>query len=459
MFTPSPTIILLMRAFAPGLTGPAFSKCLSLVCGVILCPGRRTVAGALRAVGLHRSKRFGKYHRLLSRDRWSAMRLSKLLFLLLLETFVAGDHVVEIVVDETLERRRGRRIAYKGWFRDPVRSTHNTTVTTSGIRWLTLCLLVNVPWSKRRWALPFCALPVCSEKNCLKRGRTFRGAGGLTVDMAIKVRQWLGGLRPIRLIGDGGFTKIDLMHHCTDQRIEQIGRLRLDAGLYDAPSEQATNKRGRKAKKGARQPNLKQRLADPKTQWTTVDVSWYGGEQRTLEIATGIALWYVSGMPPARLRWVLVRPVGQTGSAGAAAFFSTNADTAPEQIVGCYAERWNIDVFFEEVRACLGYETQRGWCNATIGRTTPCLFGIFSLVVVLAKRLYPENLPVRQAAWYEKDDATFRDALSAVREHLWQHNIKPEHQFNREWSPKNHEMCLIPIAIFDAIQEIACYAA
>jgi hypothetical protein len=380
------------------------------------------------------------------------------MLLLLIETFVAVGETLDIAVDETLERRRGRMIAYRGWYRDPVRSTQSTTVTTSGVRWLCFCLLVTVPWSKRRWALPFCTIPDNSAKNCHKRGRTFRGTIGLTVDIVIKLRQWLGASRSIRLVGDAGFTSIDLLLHCHDQRIEQIGRIRMDAALYDDPSDQPADKRGRKAKKGARQPNLKQRVADPSTQWSTADVVWYGGVQKAMEIATGTALWHVSGNPPARLRWVLVRPVGETGSVSAAAFFSTNVNSQPDHIVACYAERWNIEVFFEEVRACMGFETQRGWCSSTIGRTTPCLFGVFSFVVVLAKRLFPQELPIRQTAWYTKEDASFRDALSAVREHLWQHNIMPERQNNKAWSLKSTDMRLIPAPIFAAMQEIACYA-
>jgi hypothetical protein len=459
MFTPSPEIIHLLQVFAPQFTSPTFSKVLLLICGVILSPGRRTVASALRAVGLGHCKTFGKYHRVLSRDRWSALYSSKLLFLLLLSSFIDENQIVEILVDETLERRRGRKLAYKGWFRDAVRSTQATTVTTPGIRWLCLCLLVPVPWSKRRWALPFCTVPVCSEKNCQKRRRLFRGGVGLTVDLMIKVRQWLGQSRPIRLIGDGGFTNIDLVLHCIGQKIEQIGRLRLDAALYDAPQEKPKGTRGRQAAKGARQISLKQRLADTNTIWKTVEITWYGGEQKNVQIATGTALWYVSGNQPARLRWVLARTPGQTSTDKAAAFFSSDISTPPEQIVACYAQRWNIEVFFEEVRACLGFETQRGWTNNTIGRTTPCLFGVFSIVTVLAKRLFPEKLPVRQTAWYTKEDATFRDALSAVRDHLWRYNTMPDRKNNKTWSSKSDDLCLIPSAVFDALHNIACYAA
>jgi hypothetical protein len=76
-------------------------------------------------------------------------------------------------------------------------------------------------------------------------------------------------------------------------------------------------------------------------------------------------------------------------------------------------------VTFEELRAQLGFETQRQWSDRAIERTTPCLFGIFSLVVIMAKLLYPQELPLRQAKWYEKDEAAISDVLAAVRRHLY----------------------------------------
>ena len=203
MFSPSSEIVLLLRSFSCCFTAPAFSKVVTLVCGVILSPGRRTVASALRAVGLASDRSFGNHHRLLSRDRWSAISASKILLSLLLDEFLPLDQPVDIVADETLERRRGKRIAYKGLFRDAVRSTQTNVVTAFGVRWLCLSVLVPVPWSKRRWALPFFGLPVCSEKNCAKRNRVYRGSAGLTLESLIKIRRWLGQDRQIRFIRDG----------------------------------------------------------------------------------------------------------------------------------------------------------------------------------------------------------------------------------------------------------------
>jgi hypothetical protein len=461
MFIPSPEIIHLLSTFSPVFTQPSFRKLVKLTCGVILAPGRRTVASALRAVGHQDDQCFGKYHRFLSRDRWSALHASKLLLLLILTIFNGPAQSIDLVVDETLERRFGKMIAYKGWFRDAVRSTGNTTITSPGIRWLCLCVLVTVPWNKRRWALPFSIIPVCSEKTCEKRKRMFRGGIGLTIDMLIKVRQWIGKETKIRLLGDGGFTSIELAQFWNQLQIEQIGRLRIDAVLHDFAPEQPENKRGPKPKKGKRQPSLKQRSIDPATTWASMTVAWYAGKQQDVEIATGTSLWYVAGNDPAPMRWVLVRLKDPTAADRdkVCAFFSSNLDAVPEQIVALYAERWNIEILFEEIRAFLGFETQRGWCNRTIGRTTPLLFGAFSIIVILAKQLYPNELPVKQTAWYAKEGATFSDALSAVRQHLWQYNIEVESLINNSRSVNQHDFCLIPKHVFRALQEIACYTA
>ena len=470
MFTSSPQIIQLLTAFAPVFSAPTLAKVIDLVCGVILAPGRRTITSALRAIGRDSQKTFCNYHRVLARDRWSAMRLSQILLSLLVDTFLEQDQPIDILADETLERRRGKKIAYKGWYRDAVRSTQSVTVTTLGIRWLCLCVLVAVPWSSRRWALPFFTIPVCSQKICQKRNRTYRGCAGLTIDALVKVRQWMGNKRAIRFIGDAGFTNIELVLFNQALKINHIGRLKLNAALFDEPTEQPANKPGPKPKKGKRQPTLAMRAGDPATEWTQHEIRWYGGQSKTVQLASGTALWYVCGDDPAPLRWVLARFVDEQGEPEqtATAFFSSDVDTLPEEIVSCYAERWNIEVFFEEVRACLGFETQRGWSNKTIGRTTPCLFGIFSLIVILGKHLYPEKLPVRQAAWYSKEEATFRDVLSAVREHIWKQGSQGSHfSSGSHWRQgKNNtptlatedKMCLIPRNLLYALQEIACYA-
>jgi hypothetical protein len=165
MLTPSKEIIQLLAAFAPRFTQPTFGKVLLLIYGTILAPGKRTVTAALRVLGLDQEANFGKVHRVLNQAPWSAMALSQMWLALLVKTFVPPGIGLVILVDETLDRRAGKKIVYKGWFRDAVRSVGNKVAITRGIRWCVLCLLVPVSWSSRAWALPFLAVPVLSEKT------------------------------------------------------------------------------------------------------------------------------------------------------------------------------------------------------------------------------------------------------------------------------------------------------
>jgi len=92
----------------------------------------------------------------------------------------------------------------------------------------------------------------------------------------------------------------------------------------------------------------------------------------------------------------------------------------PGRIVEIFVLRWNVEVTFEETRRHLGVETQRQWSDLAIARTTPALMGLFSLVCLMALRMLEDgSLPVRQSAWYKKQDATFSDVLAFVRRAIW----------------------------------------
>jgi hypothetical protein len=454
MLTPVAAIIPLLAPFAAAFTAPAFRKASLLIAGTILAPGRRTVCAALRACGGETAANPGRYHRLLSRDRWSPLRLSRLLLEQLAAAFIPAGAPLVLLADETLERRRGKQIRYKGWFRDPVRSTGKHAVFTLGIRWFCLCLLVAVPWSQRPWALPFFVVPVLSEKTCQRLKKPHRSSVQWWQVAITRLCRWLPG-RPLVCVGDGGFAAVELFATCqaAGQPVRLVVRLRLDAALYAAPGPQPKGKRGPKPKKGVRQPNLKARLADPQTSWQRVTLRWYGGQPKTVEIATGVSLWHTPGQAPVALRWVLVRPLpGDPQPFPPGALACSDREVGAVQIVEWFLSRWNIEVLFEEIRAQLGFETQRQWSTRAVGRTTPCLFGVFSLVVWLGQQYHPEPILCPGASWYPKAEATFSDVLAAVRWRLWGgENYLP--------SEAHPDQCLIPRALLQALRRVACYSA
>lgn len=153
----------LIVGFAPLFSKPVWKHAQVLVAGAILAPGQRTVTSALRVCGLSREKHFQTYHRVLNRARWSSLEAGRIVLGLLIENF-APEGALIFALDDTIERRRGARIAAKGIYRDPVRSSHSHFVKASGLRWLSLMLTVRVPWAERVWALPVLTALCPSER-------------------------------------------------------------------------------------------------------------------------------------------------------------------------------------------------------------------------------------------------------------------------------------------------------
>src|SRR5262245_39171947 len=171
----------------------------------------------------------------------------------------------------------------------------------------------------------------------------------------------------------------------------------------------------------------------------------------SVELATGTAVWYHSGLPVVPVRWVLIRD-GQ-GKFEPQALLCTALSLSPQQIVEWFVLRWQLEVTFEEARAHLGVETQRQWSDLAIVRTTPALLALFSLVTVFAHQLLQQQeLPVRQAAWYPKEVATFSDTLAFVRQQLWPVSIS--------WlSGAKGDVVIIPKALFERLTDTLAFAA
>jgi len=438
--------------FRPTFTTRTWQHVLVLVMGAILVPGRRTVASALRATGLSQLPQFTNYHRVLNRNRWSGRRLSRTLFGLLVSAFFPGEEPIVIGVDDTIERRWGARIKQRGIYRDPVRSSRGHFVKASGLRWLSLMLLPKIPWAGRCWALPFLTVLAPSQRYWEKHKAGQREHKKLTDwarQMLLQAARWLPDRRIIG-VGDASFAAIELLNDVRTS-VTMITRLRLDAVLHKPPPPRRPGKVGRRPVVGKRLPSLKQRLANPKTRWRRLLVSgWYGHGERLLEVVSDTALWYHPGRR-VPIRYVLVRdPLGKLEPQ---AFLCTDLEAEPLDILRWFVRRWSIEVTFAEVRRHLGVETQRQWSELAIERTTPVLFGLFSLITLWASEHFATHGPgVRSASWYRKSLPTFSDILAHVRRQLWADG-------NSETSRRACDPTEIHSSTRNILIDIACYAA
>ena len=392
----------------------------ALLLGAILAPGTRTVAGVLRVLGRAGDRHFVNFHRVLNRAPWSPRAASRLLLGLLLRAFVPDGPLV-FGLDDTLERRSGRRIRAKGVFHDSVRSRGPHTVTTPGLRWLSVMLLAPIPWAQRVWALPVLTALAPNARYHAARGVRHKSLTDWARQLLHQLARWCRELAPERprvVVADATFAVVDLLA-ALGPHWTCITRVRLDIALYTPAPPRRPGTRGRPRKKGARLPRLATVLGEPTTRWQRVTVSgWYGDTTRAVEVATGTAVWSSAGKPVVPLRWVLVRD--PTGRFDPQALLATDQALTPVTILQYFVRRWQVEVTFQEARRHLGLETQRQWSDRAIARTTPVLLSLFSLVTLCATRLADANrLPMRRTAWYPKCLPTFSDALAAVRRECW----------------------------------------
>jgi hypothetical protein len=317
-------------------------------------------------------------------------------------------------------------------------------------------LLVPVPWAGRVWALPFLSILAPSERYATERSKRHKKITDWARQALLLVRRWWPE-REIVAVADSAYASLQLLASCRrflPKPVTFITRLRLDAALYAPAPPRRAGQMGRPRLKGERLPNLSVVAEeDPSTAWAAATVDdWYGGGERTVEVASATAVWYYStGLPAVPIRWVLVRDT--QGAFATQALLCTDLGAKPEQILWWFVLRWQMETTFQEARRHLGIETQRQWSEMAIRRTTPALLGLFSLVTLFAHQRMVRSIgAVRRAAWYRKPCPTFSDAIALVRKELWAQGTFRD-------SPWEPDTVKVPRAFVEHLTETLCYAA
>ena len=369
-------------------------------------------------------------------------------------------------IDETVERRWGRKIAAKGRYRDPVRSTDDQVVMTPGLQWVSLMLLTRIGWAGRHWALPFLTALVVSARYDRRKGRRHKTFTDYAQQMLVCLRRWL----PERdlVVCDGGYAKREFLRHCQgmSKPVVVVTKLRKDASLYQPAPPRRPGQIGQPRVVGARLPNPTAVLDDPATQWTPYRMDPLPRHRFRRQYRHGRARFGRGAVVPrraaapshtlGRLRYLEERR-------GPYALLCTDTEAEPLRILQWYLLRWQVEVtpyqvrgrLFEELRAHLGMETQRQWSERAIARTTPALFGLFSVVTLAADILIEQRggMAPRTTAWYDKTSPSFADAIALVRRHPW------VQQGTFMTSEREHESIKVPRLLYQRMLDSLAYAA
>jgi DDE superfamily endonuclease len=419
---------------------------LVLVLAAVLTTGRRTGTNLLRTVRSQAPGHVSSYHRVLSQRRWSAWVLARALITCLLDQVVPPGPVV-LAGDDTVTEHPGPKMFGKGRHRDGVRSSHRYTAYRWGHKWVVVSVLVKLPFATRPWALPvLVALDRPPEWDRVHGTRHKTPAHMARLLLARLVR-WFPNRRFI-FVGGMGYGTSETARFCRQHRhhLTLVSKFYGDAALYEPPPPRTRRTIGRPRIKGQKLDSPQEVVANTGKR-TRLAVAWYGGTTRDIEIVTGTGHWYRIGEALVEVRWVYVHD--GTGTHRDEYFFTTDLTMKPQQIVECYTQRWSIETTFQECREYLKLESTKGYGQQTVLRFTPCLFGLYTLVVLLYLQL-PRPASTRRAIfWRGKSTVTFSDMMTCVRRALWEqwcfHTQADPQEFSK-LSPSLQEMILYALA-------------
>jgi hypothetical protein len=325
---------------APAFSSPTYQRFLVLLLAAILTTGRRTVANLLRtAAGLAKGDA-SSFHRVLSLRRWSTLALARILARFLLDHWVPAGPVL-LAGDDTVAEHRGAKVYGKGCHRDPVRSTHSYTAFRWGHKWVVLAILVQFPFATRAWALPVLSALYHSPEKVTKskapaarrrrgrkakdkarvqaKGRAGRKAQAqaraktqgpkktkaqrrrqhktpseLMRQLLLVLTHWFPD-RPFVFAGDGGYGTHALARFAARRRRRNLTLVSLfyaNAALHDPPPAVVGKRPShRPRKKGAKRPAPAAVVAATE-QRQRLEVSWYGGGRRSVEVVSGTGHWH-----------------------------------------------------------------------------------------------------------------------------------------------------------------------
>jgi hypothetical protein len=403
-----------LALFAPAFNSATFPRAQLLAVACILTTGRRTIANLLRLVPHLRQGSSTSYHRVLSQARWSGLQLACALTRFLIQHLLPTG-LIPLVGDDTVDGHKGKNVYGKARHRDPVRSTKSHTAWRYGHKWVALCVLVRFPFASRPWALPVLVALYRSEEQNRQRRRPHRTPAQLMCRLLRLLLLWFPG-RQFRFVGDAsyGTHEVARFAHRHRARLTLVSKFHPDANLYDPPP--AYKGTGRPRVKGRRRAKPKAAVAQARRR-QRLQVGWYGGGRRRVEVVSGTGHWYKAGQGLVPVRWVFVRD--RDGTHRDEYFFTTDPTLPLKDLIGAYTARWNIETTFQELRAYLGLETTRGWCARTVLRAAPCLFGLYTVVALLYEQLPAEAQGAGGVDWDGKEGVTFSDAITAVRRWLW----------------------------------------
>jgi hypothetical protein len=405
------------------MTAPTFASLLTLLAGWVLCR-RHTITGALAAAGDY-DKHFCAYHRVLAAARWDVEAVGLALAGGILGRIAAGSGgVVFLVVDDTLCRRRGRKVFGAGMHYDAQLtgrrlSNANRSLKSRGHCWVILGVVITFPFRPgHAYCLPVLSRLYLNHKDAARHRQAYRTKPQLALEMLGKLCAAFPARR-FHLLADSAYGGKHLLGNLPGNCAMTCRWIR-NAALYAPAPPRTPGAKGRRRVRGPRLPGVAGMLAGH-CQRLDLDLHGQCGGSRSYRVAVARECRF-HALPGLPLMVVAAEPLTAAGTprpALRAVVFSTVSDAPAEQVLRWYAMRWSIEVTIRDAKQQLGLAQPQVREERAVRRAAPTLLLMYSLVVLWFARTGHRRWRVRPTAWYpSKRHASFADMLGALREQM-----------------------------------------
>jgi len=408
----TPAWAALLAPFAACFRPEVFATFRLMVTAWVVCLGRRTLSRVWETTGRAADHDHAAAFRLFSAARWNWDELARLLLVRLLAALVPGTRVW-LVVDDTLCHKRGAKVAFGGIFLDAVLSSKKHKVFRFGTNWVTLGLVVQLPFRPDRFFCLNLLWRVYAKKGN-RQGLPHRTKSQLAREMAEVLAGWLPGHQLV-VVGDGAYVGKHLLKGLP-AHVAVVGPIHWQAGL----TEPLPAGSGGRRMKGPALTTPRQALADARWPWQDLELQHPKGVKRLRVKCLPRACWYASA-GARELQVVLVRdPEGKWRDE---ALLATDCGLGAAEVVLGYLRRWSVEVAYCESKQLLGLHDPRVWCANSVQRAHPLAWFVGALVVLwYATGGRDGEAAERERPWYKGRVApTFPDMLASCRLQLWQH--------------------------------------
>jgi hypothetical protein len=339
-----------------------------------------------------------------------------------------------VMMDDTLIRKRGKKVEGAAWKRDPLGPAWQTNFVW-GQRYLQLsAALPEQGGNGRAVGIPLDLIHAPSavkpRKNAPKEAwdeyATEQEACKVSTVAAKRIDELVKQVseRKIVLAVDGGYTNKTVFRD--RKSVRMIGRIRKDACLYERP-QQSMGGRGRKKYYGDRLPTPEEIRQSEEYPWQTVE-AYAAGKRHSFEIKTLTGIrWRGTGGQDVRL--VVIRPLAYRPRKGGkllyrepAYLLCTDPELPLDILLQSYLWRWEIEVNFRDEKHVMGVGEAQVRTKAAVENVPALICAAYSYLLLAGMKSNCSSLDLPRPKWHPAkpgERCSTQQLIALFRTQLW----------------------------------------